>query len=88
MRVRTPSFFYSHTVMSAPAPAPIATATATAAESSVDSIVCKVQKHLDQLKAKNTKLAEDNAKLKAQLAEARSSHSRIRRIPKKKAGEE
>jgi cell division septum initiation protein DivIVA len=58
------------------------------AEASVDTIVSKVQKHLDQLKAKNTKLAEDNAKLKAQLSEARSSHSRIRRIPKKKAGEE
>ena len=59
-------------------------AVAAAATSEVDSIVSKVQKHLDQLKAKNQKLTEDNAKLKQQLAEARSSHSRIRRIPKRK----
>ncbi len=63
---------------STPAPAPA---------DGVDSIVTKVQKHLDQLKAKNQKLADDNAKLKQQLAEARSSHSRIRRIPKRKGGE-
>lgn len=68
--------------------APTAVVPTVAAEPSVDTIVSKVQKHLDQLKAKNTKLAEDNAKLKTQLTEARSSHSRIRRIPKKKAGEE
>ncbi len=59
----------------------------TPATTEVDAIVTKVQKHLDQLKAKNQKLAEDNAKLKQQLSEARSAHSRIRRIPKTKPAE-
>lgn len=66
--------------------APAATSVAVP-EASVDSIVSKVQKHLDQLKAKNLKLVEDNQKLKQQLSEAKSSHSRIRRIPKKKAAD-
>ena len=71
--------------MSAPNATAVVPPVAPAAAAAADTIVSKVQKHLDQLKAKNTKLGEDNAKLKAQLAEARSSHSRIRRIPKKKA---
>ncbi len=70
--------------MSAPAAAAPAT---PAADGTVDSIVTKVQKHLDQLKAKNQKLADENAKLKQQLTDARSSHSRIRRIPKRKDAE-
>jgi hypothetical protein len=49
----------------------------------MDTIVTKVQKHVDSLKAKNTKLAEDNAKLKAQLTAAKQIHSRVRRIAKK-----
>lgn len=52
---------------------------------SSESIVAKVQKHLEQLKTRNAKLVQENAKLKAALVEAKSSHSRIRRIPKKTA---
>lgn len=51
----------------------------------MDSVITKVQKHVDALKSKNTKLAEDNAKLKAQLVTAKQLHSRIRRIAKKPA---
>jgi regulator of replication initiation timing len=58
------------------------------AEPCIDAIVGKVQRHLDQLKAKNAKLAEDNQKLKQQLAEARSSNSRVARIPRKKPAAE
>lgn len=42
----------------------------------------KVQKQLDALKSKQDKLVADNKALKKQLAELKSSHSRIRRIPK------
>lgn len=49
------------------------------------NVLTKVQKHIDQLKCKNTKLAEENAKLKASLASAKVAGSRIRRIPKKDA---
>jgi len=49
----------------------------------MDSVVGKIQKHVDTLKAKNTKLAEENAKLKAQLTQSKQLHSRIRRIAKK-----
>lgn len=49
----------------------------------MDTVVTKVQKHVDSLKAKNTKLAEENAKLKAQLTQAKQLNSRIRRIAKK-----
>lgn len=52
-----------------------------------DSLVSRVQKHIDGLKVKNTKLAEENSRLKQQLSEAKASHSRIRRIPKKPATE-
>ena len=58
----------------------------TTVESS-DSIVGKIQKHLDGLKAKNGRLAEENQRLKSQLQEAKATHSRIRRIPKKPAEE-
>jgi outer membrane murein-binding lipoprotein Lpp len=49
----------------------------------MDSVINKVQKHVDTLKAKNARLAEDNAKLKEQLTSAKQLHSRIRRIAKK-----
>ena len=49
----------------------------------MDTVVGKIQKHVDSLKAKNTKLADENAKLKSQLTEAKQLHSRIRRIAKK-----
>jgi hypothetical protein len=39
-------------------------------------------KKIDAVENKNTKLVEDNKKLKAALHEIRSAHSRIRRIPK------
>jgi hypothetical protein len=51
----------------------------------MDSVVGKIQKHVDTLKSKNTKLADDNAKLKAQLTATKQLHSRIRRIAKKPA---
>lgn len=50
-----------------------------------DSLVSRVHKHIEGLKTKNGKLAEENARLKAALAEAKTSNSRIRRIPKKRA---
>lgn len=52
----------------------------------MDSAVTKIQKHVDGLKAKNDRLAADNAKLKEQLATAKSINSRIRRIAKPKGG--
>lgn len=67
--------------MSGTAPAPVAAA------KTPETLASKVQKHVDSLQAKIQKLAEDNAALKAQLAEAKSSNSRIRRIPKKPAAE-
>ena len=48
-----------------------------------DSLVTRVQKHIDTFKVKNTKLAEENSRLKQQLADLKASNSRIRRIPKK-----
>lgn len=48
----------------------------------MDPAVGKIQKHVDQLKAKQTKLVDENAKLKAQLAQAKQLNSRIRRIAK------
>lgn len=61
------------------APAPV-TAPATG---SCDVLAAKVQKHVDGLHAKIAKLQAENAALKSSLAAARSSNSRIRRIPKK-----
>lgn len=46
-------------------------------------IVNKIQKHLDQLKQKNVKLAEENTRLKKLVMDIRSTNSRVRRIPKK-----
>lgn len=54
-------------------------------EAAADTLVGRVQKHIDALKQKNAKLAEENSRLKQQLAELKASHSRIRRIPKKTA---
>lgn len=51
----------------------------------MDAVVTKIQKHVDTLKAKNAKLAEENAKLKANLTAAKQVNSRIRRIAKKPA---
>lgn len=48
------------------------------------SLGTKIDRTLAALKVKNDKLAEDNKKLKEALAVAKSSGSRIRRIPKKK----
>ena len=53
----------------------------------MDSVVSKIQKHVDGLKTKNTKLADENAKLKAQLTTAKQLNSRIRRIAKKPTDE-
>ncbi len=50
-----------------------------------DTLVSRVQKHIEALKVKNTKLTEENSRLKQQLAEIKASNSRIRRIPKKVA---
>lgn len=49
----------------------------------MDTVVTKVQKSLDTLRQKNTKLVDENARLKQQLQEAKQLHSRIRRIAKK-----
>ena len=46
------------------------------------TVLSRVQKHIEGLNAKNTKLAEENARLKKQLADLKASQSRIRRIPK------
>ena len=51
----------------------------------MDSVVGKIQKHVDSLKAKNTKLSDENARLKEQLTAAKQLNSRIRRIAKKPA---
>ena len=61
------------------------TPAAAAAPKGAEALATKVQKHVDALHAKIQKLTEENAALKSQLAEARSSNSRIRRIPKKPA---
>ncbi len=64
--------------------APESAAAAPAPRPAVD-IVGKVQRHVDQLRNKNEKLAAEVAKLKGSLAEAKAAGSRIRRIPKKTA---
>ena len=48
-----------------------------------DTLISRVQKHIEALKVKNSKLAEENARLKQQLSEIKATNSRIRRIPKK-----
>lgn len=66
---------------------PAAAPAAATAPAEIDSSLHKVQKTLDGLKAKNTKLQEENQKLKQQLAEQRTRGSRIRSIPKKSPGD-
>ncbi len=51
-----------------------------------DAAITRVQTHFANLKAKNAKLTEENVRLKQQVAELKSSNSRIRRIPKKAPG--
>ena len=62
----------------------IATSPLPAGDSNLDSSLSRVSKVIAQLKERVAKLAADNKKLKEQLASARSSTSRIRRIPKPK----
>lgn len=66
-------------VMSAPAPA------VPAIVEAADVPIAKVQKYVDSLKTKITKLTEENARLKQRDSEKRSSNSRIRKIAKKPA---
>lgn len=56
--------------------------TPTAAAGTRDSLVAKVEKHLETHRAKLQKLQEENQKLKSTIAELKSTHSRVRRIPK------
>ena len=48
----------------------------------METTIAKITKHLDSLQARNNKLAEENKKLKAAMAELKSLNSRVRRIPK------
>ncbi len=50
----------------------------------MDSGIARIQKQFDNVNARNTKLQEENAKLKKQLAEHKTNNSRIRRVPQKK----
>ena len=50
----------------------------------MDSGIARITKQFDNLNARNTKLQEENAKLKKQLAEHKTNNSRIRRVPQKK----
>jgi tetrahydromethanopterin S-methyltransferase subunit F len=59
-----------------------AESTCPAKPASSDPIVSRVQRHVDLLRTKQDKLVAENARLKAQLAEAKAAGSRIRRIPK------
>ena len=80
--------YYIHTMSDAPAAdIPTAAESTFAPPHEAGSIGSKVNRILDGLKTKNAKLAEDNRKLKEALAVAKSSGSRIRRIPKKKVEE-
>lgn len=47
-----------------------------------DTLVTKVEKHLEAHRLKLQKIQEENQKLKATIAELKSTHSRVRRIPK------
>ena len=51
----------------------------------MDSYVQKINKHLDTIKAKNEKLAEENRQLKETIKNLKSVNSRVRRLPKKVA---
>lgn len=54
---------------------------------SMDSSIAKVLKQFESLKASKAKLVEENQKLKTQLAEYKSTNSRIRRVPQKKTAD-
>lgn len=62
---------FNHTMSDTDAPA-----------STIDTSLLKVHKHIQQLRERVNKLTVDNKKLKDQLVSARSTSSRIRRIPK------
>lgn len=49
----------------------------------LDAPLQKMVNYTNTLKAKNDKLSEENAKLKSELVKAKTSNSRIRRIPAK-----
>ena len=53
-----------------------------------DSLVSKVEKHVEAYRAKIQKLQEENQRLKAALSQVRNVNSRVRRIPKKAAATE
>ena len=57
-------------------------APAATSPTAIDSSLLKVHKQLQHLRDRVTKLTGDNKKLKEQLTSARSTSSRIRRIPK------
>lgn len=65
----------------------MSTVTAAPAPKTPESIANRVQKHVDALQARIERLDGENATLKAQLRELKASNSRIRRIPKKPAGD-
>lgn len=49
-----------------------------------DALLLKVEKGLDQYRAKIAKLQQENDRLRALNQELRSAHSRVRRLPKAK----
>lgn len=51
----------------------------------MDTVVQKVQKKYDALKAKNEKLVQENDALRQQLKDLKHSKTRISRLPKKEA---
>lgn len=63
------------------------TVATTPASVAKDSFICKVEKHIEQYRAKIQKLQEENQKLKAQNAQLKSANSRVRRIPKQEKAE-
>ncbi len=60
-----------------------AAAPATTAKPKAKSVATKVQDHIDMLQGRIDALSKQNALLKSELQQARSSNSRIRRIPKR-----
>jgi regulator of replication initiation timing len=53
------------------------------ASTAIDASLLRAQKAFDTLKRDKTKLADENAALKKQLAELKARNSRVHRIPKK-----
>lgn len=49
----------------------------------LDAPLQKMVNYTNTLKAKNDKLSEENTRLKSELVKAKTSNSRIRRIPAK-----